>query len=136
VDLLTVTGLLNPYAQVTLTQAGDLCRVSLNTVEMRLRRGRFPHAVKSTVPGDRVARWRIPIADLVDDGLLGADRVQPRTAFAAPAPAAGGVPVAVPGTGAARAEVEVEVLRAQVARLEDEVAWWRSQHGGGTAVAS
>jgi hypothetical protein len=30
-DLLAVTGLLNPYAHVTIAQAGDLCQVSANT---------------------------------------------------------------------------------------------------------
>lgn len=48
----------------TLTEAAEACGVSRDTIKRRRAAGRFPNAAK-----DAQGAWRIPVGDLLADGL-------------------------------------------------------------------
>lgn len=124
--LVTATGLYDPRAEVTLTEAAELFAVSYDTVKMRLRHGKFSRAVKKRIIGDEIERWYVPIADLVDAGIAPAARVQPASTFT----------TADADAGDAALLVEIAVLRTKVEMLEQEVAFWRSQRPGSPGVGA
>jgi hypothetical protein len=114
-DLLTTEGLLRPQTELTFSHAAQICGCTVDTVRRRRKEGRLPNARQDQSP---YARWWVPVADLVNAGLLESHRVQPTQA---PPQGRGDEPA---GT---RAEVsglheQVEALRRALAASQEQVA--------------
>ncbi len=103
-------------------EAARLCGVSLDTIRRRLRAGAFPNAAR--VGEDQ--HWVIPVQDLLDAGLAPATPVVAGPSDTGSRPDDTPAVAASPPTPVGAAEVEVEVLRAELARAQDEIAFLRS----------